>query len=93
MKHKPITYDTEDQPMPTVAEPTATYGQTAINGNGILSGFNNPDFTQKKPLGFDEHYRVLKDKADKVYGKDRRMTPEEYFGKLWYVVEGLYEHV
>lgn len=67
--------------------------QQQIERYCTLSVFNNPDFTQKKPLGFDEHYRVLKDKADKVYGKDRRMTPEEYFGKLWYVVEGLYEHV
>ena len=67
--------------------------QQQIERYCALSVFNNPDFTQKKPLGFDEHYRVLKDKADKVYGKDRRMTPEEYFGKLWYVVEGLYEHV
>ena len=27
------------------------------------------------------------------YGKGKTMTPDEYFDKLRYVVEGLYEHV
>ena len=93
MNHKPVSYDTEDQPLPTAAEAAMAYGPTTITGNTILSTFHHPDFTQKKPVWFDEQYSKLKAEADGIYGKDREMTPEEYFGKLWYVVEGLYEHV
>ena len=93
MNHKPVPYDTEEQPLPTAAEATAAYSHTGILGNGILSTFNHPNFTEKKPVGFDEQYGKMKAEADRIYGKDRDMTPEEYFGKLWYVVEGLYEHI
>ena len=39
----------------------------------------------------DALYMKLKAEADKIYGKKKRMTVEEYFGKLRYIVNGYYE--
>ena len=41
----------------------------------------------------DESYAKLKAEADAKYGTGKRMTVDEYFDKLWYIVEGLYENV
>ena len=39
----------------------------------------------------DALYMKLKAEADKIYGQKKRMTVEEYFGKLRYIVNGYYE--
>ena len=41
----------------------------------------------------DEAYVKLKAEADAKYGTGKRMSVDEYFDKLWYIVEGLYENV
>jgi hypothetical protein len=47
----------------------------------------------EKPDGFDACYARLKAEADEKFGKKERMTVDEYFGKLWYIVNGLYENI
>ena len=42
---------------------------------------------------FDEDFAKLKAEADAKYGTGKRMSVDEYFDKLWYIVEGLYENV
>ena len=42
---------------------------------------------------FDEEFAKLKAEADAKYGTGKRMSVDEYFDKLWYIVEGLYENV
>ena len=42
---------------------------------------------------FDEDFNKLKAEADAKYGTGKRMSVGDYFDKLWYIVEGLYENV
>lgn len=47
--------------------------------------------SKEKPEGFDACYAKLKAEADEKFGVKELMTVDEYFGKLWYIVKGLYE--
>ena len=58
-----------------------------------LPKVEEPVALDDKPEGFDACYTKLKAEADEKFGVKDRMTVEEYFGKLWYIVEGLYENI
>ena len=81
-------YKSKEKPLPKVEEPVVTYGSTAANSNDVvISNLSLDDM----PEGFDACYARLKAEADEKFGNKELMTVDEYFGKLWYIVEGLYE--
>ena len=87
-KHK-----SKEKSLPKVEEPVATYGPTAANSNDVIIPNLSSESLGDKPEGFDAHYAKLKAEADEKFGNKELMTVEEYFGKLWYIVEGLYENI
>jgi len=86
-------YKSKEKPLPRVEEPVATYGTTAANSNDAVTSSMASESLYEKPEKFDTCYTKLKAEADEKFGKDKRMTVDEYFGKLWYIVEGLYENI
>ena len=87
-KHK-----SKEKSLPKVEEPVATYGPTAANSNDVIIPNLSSESLCDKPEGFDAYYAKLKAEADEKFGNKELMTVEEYFGKLWYIVEGLYENI
>ena len=81
------------QHLPEAEEPVATYGPTAANSNDTIIPDLSSESLGDKPEGFDACYAKLKAEADEKFGNKELMTVEEYFGKLWYIVEGLYENI
>ena len=83
----------KEKSLPKVEEPVATYGPTAANSNDVIIPNLSSESLGDKPEGFDACYARLKAEADEKFGNKELMTVEEYFGKLWYIVEGLYENI
>ena len=69
------------------------YGSTAAISNDAVTSSMASESLYDKPEEFDACYAKLKAEADEKFGKNKRMTVDEYFGKLWYIVEGLYENI
>ena len=67
-----------------VAEPTAVYEVMPIE-------CNEGKVPSREELY--ESYVKYKAEADAIYGKKKRMTVEEYFGKLRYMINRYYESV
>lgn len=86
-------YKSKEKPLPKVEEPVATYGPTVANSNDVVISNLPPESLDDKPKGFDACYAKLKAEADEKFGVKELMTVDEYFGKLWYIVEGLYENI
>ena len=86
-------YKSKEKPLPKVEEPVATYGPTAANSNDVIIPNLSSESLGDKPEGFDAYYARLKAEADEKFGNKELMTVEEHFGKLWYIVEGLYENI
>ena len=90
-KTKPYTND--EEPQNVASEPFTPFGRTANNDNGIMTSLCDHNNSNGTPDQLVDRYEQWKAEADKIYGNNKRMSPEEYFGKLWYVVERAYEHV
>ena len=86
-------YKSKEKPLPKAEEPVASYGPTAANSNDVIIPNLSSESLGDKPEGFDTCYAKLKAEADEKFGNKELMTVEEYFGKLWYIVEGLYENI
>ena len=86
-------YKSKEKPLPKAEEPVATYGPTAANSNDVIIPNLSSESLGDKLEGFDACYARLKAEADEKFGNKELMTVEEYFGKLWYIVEGLYENI
>ena len=86
-------YKSKEKPLPKVEEPVATYGPTVANSNDVVISNLSSDSLDDKPEGFDACYAKLKAEADEKFGNKELMTVDEYFGKLWYIVKGLYENI
>jgi hypothetical protein len=86
-------YKSKEKPLPKAEEPVVTYSPTATISNETALSSLTPDSFDEKPEGFDECYARLKAEADEKFGTKELMTVDEYFGKLWYIVEGLYENI
>lgn len=86
-------YNQKEKSLPKVEEPVATYSPTVAIGNDAVISSLKSDSLDEKPDGFDACYARLKAEADEKFGKKERMTVDEYFGKLWYIVNGLYENI
>ena len=48
-------------------------------------------YNQKEIPDMDAYYNQLKAEADAKFGVKKRMTVEEYFGKLRYMVNAYYD--
>ena len=83
----------KEKPLPKVEEPVTTYGTTVANSNDVVISNLSSDSLDDKPEGFDACYAKLKAEADEKFGNKELMTVDEYFGKLWYIVKGLYENI
>ena len=86
-------YNSKEKPLSKVEEPVATYGTASNICNDTVISSLKTDSLDEKPDGFDACYARLKAEADEKFGKKERMTVDEYFGKLWYIVNGLYENI
>jgi len=86
-------YKSKEKPLPKVEEPVTTYGPTVANSNDVAISNLSSESLDDKPEGFDACYAKLKAEADEKFGVKEYMTVEEYFGKLWYIVKGLYENI
>ena len=74
-------------------EPVAMYGPTAAQNNDAVLSSLMPDYLDEKPEGFDACYARLKTEADEKFGTKELMTVDEYFGKLWYIVNAYYNDI
>ncbi|MBO4654369.1 MAG: hypothetical protein J5644_02360 [Bacteroidales bacterium] len=86
-------YKIKESKIPEVGEPSIPY--TIVNPHTtsiypISSTSESLDCIVEKYKPLCEK---LKTEADEKYGKKDLMSVDEYFGKLWYIVEGLYEHL
>ena len=86
-------YKSKEKPLPKVEEPVVTYGSTAANSNDVVISNLAPESLDDKPEGFDACYAKLKAEADEKFGVKDRMTVEEYFGKLRYIVNAYYDGI
>lgn len=86
-------YKSKEKPLPKAEEPVVTYNPTATISNETAFSSLTPDSFDEKPEVFNECYARLKAEADEMFGTKELMTVDEYFGKLWYIVEGLYENI
>ena len=84
-------YEPKEKKLPEAAEPVMPYNSTTDRSG--LASLSPNQIPNEKPVWFDTQYAKLKSKADKIYGTGERMSVDDYFGKLWYIVEGLYEHL
>lgn len=84
-------YKSKEKTLPKVEDPVTTYGTTVANSNDVVISNLSSVSLDDKPEGFDACYAKLKAEADEKFGNKELMTVDEYFGKLWYIVKGLYE--
>jgi len=84
-------YKSKEKALPKVEDPVTTYGTTVANSNDVVISNLSSESSDDKPEGFDACYAKLKAEADEKFGVKELMTVDEYFGKLWYIVERLYE--
>lgn len=82
---KPKPYNTDEDPLPKASELCEVYGRNATaNDSGVIASFDKDR---------DTMYDKLKTEADAIYGVKDYYTPEEYFGKLMYIVNGYYDNL
>ena len=86
-------YKSKEKPLSKVEEPVTTYGSRVANSNDVVISNLSSVSLDDKPEGFDACYAKLKAEADEKFGNKELMTVDEYFGKLWYIVKGLYENI
>ena len=86
-------YKSKEKPLSKVEEPVATYSPTAAISNDTVISSLTPESSDEKPEGFDACYARLKAEADTIFGIKKRMTVEDYFGKLRYMVNAYYDNV
>ena len=86
-------YKSKEKPLPEAEEPVASYGPTAANSNDVIIPNLSSESLGDKPEGFDTCYAKLKAEADAIFGVKKRMTVDEYFGKLRYMVNAYYDNV
>ena len=77
MNNKP--YNNADHLDDILSEPAVAYGNKVT------------EHPKEKPAWFDENFERLKAEADAKFGDKEYMSVDEYFGKLRYIVDGLYE--
>lgn len=58
-----------------------------------LPKVEEPVALDDKPEEFDACYAKLKAEADEKFGVKELMTVDEYFGKLWYIVNAYYDGI
>lgn len=83
-------YKTDKQPLPRVEEPPIPYNSSVSQDNSIVSVFGQVKSIEEGP---DSCYDKLKTEADEKFGQKERMSVEEYFGKLRYMVDAHYENI
>ena len=86
-------YKIYEQSLPEANDPVAAYEAKSAEMKCAPSPMDAPLSEETKPDGFDACYAKLKAEADAKFGVKERMTVDEYFGKLWHIVEGLYENI
>ena len=86
-------YKSKEKPLSKVEEPVATYGLTVASSNDVVISNLSSDSLDDKPEGFDACYARLKAEADAKFGVKDRMTVEEYFGNLRYMVNAYYDNL
>jgi hypothetical protein len=86
-------YKPAESNVPKAEEPAATYGSTIPLSDKAVVSNSAHESSEELPEGFEASYARLKAEADEKFGKKKRMTVDEYFGKLWYIVNGLYENI
>ena len=85
-------YKISEQSLPEANEPVAAYDAKATEVKNTPSPIEDP-LSEEKPDGFDACYAKLKAEADAKFGVKERMTVDEYFGKLRYMVNAYYENI
>ena len=83
----------KDKLVSKVEEPIATYGTTAANSNDAVISNLASEYMDENPKECDALYDQLKAEADALFGVKKRMTVDEYFGKLRYMVNAYNENV
>ena len=86
-------YKIKETKIPEVEEPSIPY--TVVNPH-TTSTYPISNASESSACNVEKYkplYEKLKTEADEKYGKKDLMSVDEYFGKLWYIVEGLYEHL
>lgn len=83
----------KDKLVSKVEEPIATYGTTAANSNDAVISNLASESMDENPKKCDALYDQLKAEADALFGVKKRMTVDEYFGKLRYMVNAYYDNV
>lgn len=86
-------YKSKEKPLTKAEEPIATYSQAAAISNDTVISSLTPESSDEKPEGFDACYARLKAEADTIFGIKKRMTVDDYFGKLRYMVNAYYDNV
>ena len=86
-------YNQKEKSLPKVEEPVVPYGTATNISNDVVISSLKSESIDEKPEGFDACYAQLKAEADEKFGIKERMSVDEYFGKLWYIVNGLYENI
>ena len=92
-KMKAKKYKFDEQSLPEVNGSVAAYDAKAIEMECAPSPMGHPLSEEEKPSGFDTCYARLKAEADAKFGVKERMTVDEYFGKLRYMVNTYYENI
>ena len=93
---KTKTYEIEEESTTMVAEPAVVYGTTTTRyGRSVASRppLHISSKGNKESEWIANNYERLLSEAHQKYGKKERMTPEEYFGKLKYMVNAYYDSV
>ena len=85
-------YKISEQSLPEANDPVAAYDAKAAKVKCTPSPIKDP-LSEEKPHGFDACYAKLKAEADAKFGVKERMTVDEYFGKLRYMVNAYYENI
>lgn len=91
MNRKP--YEIQNDATAAVAEPAVPFGSTATMFRTVASRLDLSGEDDKKSDWFNNNFERLMLEANQKYGKRKRMTPEEYFGKLKYIVNAYYDSV
>ena len=86
-------YKSKEKALPKVEDPVTTYGTTVANSNDVAISNLSSESLDDKPEGFDACYAKLKAEADEKFGVKELMTVDEYFGKLWYIVNAYYDGI
>lgn len=86
-------YTLKDFPPSTAEEPIATYGYPSQIGNDTVVSSLSFESQDEIPEELKARFARWKAEADKIYGKKKRMTVDEYFGKLRYIVNAYYDDI